>query len=36
MFQKGLHMNNKEYEELMQGYAASAAEFFINAIKRIE
>lgn len=34
MFQKALRMNNEQYDELMQGYAASAAAFFINAIKK--
>lgn len=34
MFQKGLRMSHKEYEELMQGYARAAADFFINAIKK--
>lgn len=33
MFQKSLRMNNKEYDQLMHGYAKSVADFFIHAIK---
>lgn len=36
MFQKTLRMESGEYEELMQSYSASVAEFFINAIKKKE
>ena len=34
MFQKSLRMTNKEYEALMNSYAQSVADFFIQAIKK--
>jgi hypothetical protein len=34
MFQKALRMTSKEYDDLMQHYARTAADFFINAIKK--
>lgn len=34
MFQKALRMSARQYDELMEGYARAAAEFFINAIKK--
>ncbi len=34
LFQKALQLSDKQYSELMQGYAKAAANFFINAIKK--
>lgn len=34
MFQRALRLNAKQYDELMEGYARVAADFFINAIKK--
>ncbi len=34
MFQKGLRLSPKQYEDMMEGYAEAAAEFFIYAIKK--
>jgi hypothetical protein len=34
MFQKTLRMSEKQYNELMQSYAKTAAELIINAIKK--
>lgn len=34
MFKKTLRLSDKQYAELMQGYAKAAANFFINAIKK--
>ncbi len=34
MFKKTLRLSDKQYAELMQGYAKAAADFFINAIKK--
>lgn len=34
MFKKTLRLSDKQYAELMQGYAKAAGDFFINAIKK--
>lgn len=34
MFKKALRLSDKQYAELMHGYAKAAADFFINAIKK--
>jgi hypothetical protein len=34
MFRKTLRLTDKQYADLMQGYAQAAATFFINALKK--